>query len=750
MEQILANLNPQASGSGTSPIRIPVYYFLLRGTNGSTIHGNFDIEQSINTVNNHFDGLFEFYVCGHEQIDIDQFQVLDLNASSSDVGDLHQIVNLNFPVAQECVKVFFCDGIEWGGGFPSGYAHERFNYGVNGAVYLMDERVATLSHELGHYFGLPHTFIDPPTQYVHDFDHPIFINGVKYTCKQTGDGFCDTPADLEDFCSANNTACIVTCSVSDPLGITYSPDATNLMSYYTECANRFSLEQQERMRTMYNLHPDYEELRIINPECALKTGHVEQSCVKQGESFPEPFVGLEVKIRQQPLPVCNSITNGGGRYQFNPCNWADGKRDIMPDLDFSDPFNGVTVFDLVLISRHILGLELLTNPFQMIAADANYNGAITTFDISTIRKIILGIEPNFPENRSWRYIPKMYVGNPAFYSQFDDGDPFDAKLVDPFIGTTREYKCPTPNPGDPQPPIPNNCTWMDHVSVSTTHPLAQLENTWSFVGVKVGDVNCSAKSDGNLVEDDPDETFFTTLTGLPVAINSGEFKKIQVIAESEQEVIAWQMGASFAADSLEFFSFLPGNVATTFDLDNFHHADGGGSESGVSKINALWFATDGNEKQINNKILFEFVVQANAPIPALESFLKLNASGVTPLKFYNEAGDLVPVTLKLNALNFAGGREALNMVEENQLSKVSVVPVPFEDAFVVNFSLVKEANVSLQLYQADGRLVSTTHRQFTQGAQEMVVDGLANAPSGVYYYSITSEGFTHHGVISKK
>jgi hypothetical protein len=100
--------------------------------------------------------------------------------------------------------------------------------------------------------------------------------------------------------------------------------------------------------------------------------------------------------------------------------------------------------------------------------------------------------------------------------------------------------------------------------------------------------------------------------------------------------------------------------------------------------------------------------------------------------------------------NFAGGRDALNMVEENQLSKVSVVPVPFEDSFVINFSLAKDANVNLQLYHADGRLVSEAHHWFIKGMQEMVVDGLANAPSGVYYYSLTSEGLTHHGVISKK
>jgi hypothetical protein len=748
MEQILANLNPQVSSSGSSPIRIPVFYFLLRQSNGTTSHGSYDIEQSINAVNNHFDGLFEFYVCGQEPIDNDQFNVMNVNASSPDVVDLHQFVNMNYPVSKECIKVFFCDGIEWASGTPGGITFNRIQYGSDGAVYCYDARVSTLSHELGHYFGVPHTFAEPNLQYVHDINTPIFINNVKYTCKHTGDGFCDTPADLENDCSENVSCTFVTCTVSDPLGVMYSPDPTNLMSYYTECAFRFSLEQQERMNTIYSLHPNYEELRIINPECALKTGYIEQSCVKSGESFPEPFKGLNVDLRQPPA-LCSSITNSGGRYQFNPCNWLNGKRFVMPDRNFSNPDNGVTTYDMVLISKHILGIQPFTSPFQIIAADANNSGSVTTFDNNVIKKVILGIEPNFPENRSWRYISKYYLGDPSFFSEFNDGNPFNAQIVDPFVSSLREYRCPTPNPGDPQPPIPNNCTWMDHVSVVTTNPVANLENTWSFVGVKVGDVNCGAITDG-FVEEDPDETFFTTTTGIPISVGSGAFKKIQVIAESEQEVVAWQLGASFSGDSLELLSFLPGNVATTFDLENFHHADGGGSESGISKMNALWFAQNGVKKDINNKVLFEFVVHTNAPIPALESFLHLNASGVTPSKFYNESGEEVPVNLRLNAVNFAGARDVQNIGVENQLSKVSVVPVPFDEAIVVNFSLAHEANVGLQLYHADGRLVTSVQNWLTKGSQEMVVDGLADAPSGVYYYSLFSEGFTHHGVISKK
>ena len=43
--------------------------------------------------------------------------------------------------------------------------------------------------------------------------------------------------------------------------------------------------------------------------------------------------------------------------------------------------SAVTTFDLVLISRHILGLEALDSPYKMIAADVNMSGTISTSDV---------------------------------------------------------------------------------------------------------------------------------------------------------------------------------------------------------------------------------------------------------------------------------------------------------------------------------------------------------------------------------
>lgn len=85
-----------------------------------------------------------------------------------------------------------------------------------------------------------------------------------------------------------------------------------------------------------------------------------------------------------------------GDYQLTPKNNAKW-------------LNGVTTFDLLLISRHILGLQPLNSPYKLLAADANRSGSITAFDIVQLRKVILGILDSVPAGTSWRFMPSEFV-----------------------------------------------------------------------------------------------------------------------------------------------------------------------------------------------------------------------------------------------------------------------------------------------------------------------------------------------------
>ena len=80
--------------------------------------------------------------------------------------------------------------------------------------------------------------------------------------------------------------------------------------------------------------------------------------------------------------------------------------DYLDDAPIGDE---VTTFDMVLITRHILGQELLDSPYQWIAADVNDSGTISTLDIVAIRKVILQIESEFPNGKRWKFIDGSFT-----------------------------------------------------------------------------------------------------------------------------------------------------------------------------------------------------------------------------------------------------------------------------------------------------------------------------------------------------
>ena len=161
------------------------------------------------------------------------------------------------------------------------------------------------------------------------------------------------------------------------------------------------------------------------------------------------------------------ISDTLGTYSFVNVIPAASNYTVKPLKD-DNPINGLTTYDLVLISKHILGIEPLNSPYKMIAADANKSGSVTTFDIVEFRKQILGIYTKLPNNTSWRFVDKSFV---------------------------------FPNPLNPfQTGFPESYTATD---VMSSH-LAK-----DFVGIKIGDVNNTAVS--NALKQDEDRSSGTAI-----------------------------------------------------------------------------------------------------------------------------------------------------------------------------------------------------------------------------------------------
>ncbi|MBK9737370.1 MAG: T9SS type A sorting domain-containing protein [Saprospiraceae bacterium] len=115
------------------------------------------------------------------------------------------------------------------------------------------------------------------------------------------------------------------------------------------------------------------------------------------------LVGAEITLENGiPEMTKSTITSPAGEYIFNNAvmyydyNISGRKND--------DYLNGVSTLDLVMIQRHVLALNVFTDPYNLIAAEINKDEKVTDSDLVELRKLILGIYDKLPNNESWRFI----------------------------------------------------------------------------------------------------------------------------------------------------------------------------------------------------------------------------------------------------------------------------------------------------------------------------------------------------------
>jgi hypothetical protein len=106
-------------------------------------------------------------------------------------------------------------------------------------------------------------------------------------------------------------------------------------------------------------------------------------------------------------PSFDTTFTASGSYSLSTIAELQNASYTITPFKNDDPLQGLSTFDLVLMSKHILGLDPFTEPWQLIAADLNCSGSITTFDIIEGRKLILGISSGFPGcgGATWRFVP---------------------------------------------------------------------------------------------------------------------------------------------------------------------------------------------------------------------------------------------------------------------------------------------------------------------------------------------------------
>ncbi len=138
--------------------------------------------------------------------------------------------------------------------------------------------------------------------------------------------------------------------------------------------------------------------------------------------------GVEMHLFSNTVDM--DMMSPNGEYAFDDLSMY---QDYVVEAFKNDEYlNGVSTLDLIMIQRHILGLEKLDSPYKIIAADIDNSSSISAIDLIELRKLILGIYDELPNNFSWRFVEEDYKFldplNPFPYSETVELDNLESKI----------------------------------------------------------------------------------------------------------------------------------------------------------------------------------------------------------------------------------------------------------------------------------------------------------------------------------
>ncbi|WP_235293955.1 T9SS type A sorting domain-containing protein [Portibacter lacus] len=397
-----------------------------------------------------------------------------------------------------------------------------------------------------------------------------------------------------------------------------------------------------------------------------------------GALFTEEDVEIsEVEVYLDGSDLMN-VSDETGNYNFSDMP-KGGSYEVMPEKN-TDHSNGVTTLDLIMIQKHILGITEIESPYKLLAADINNNGKITGSDLLELRKLILGIYDEFPNNTSWRFVD-------GEHSFIDSSDP-----------------------------------WAQAIPETTTIDVLNKDTKVDFYGLKVGDINGSVEMSGLPLHAEVRSTEAPfVLSYEDRMLKAGELVNVPVYADSIHNIIGYQFTLNVDA-RLATIGEVTG-IGTNVSGLNFgqRYADKG-------ILTSSWDNSAGQDVDGTSPIFMVSVI-AHEPV-RLSEILSLS-SDVTKAEAYSSKGELMDVELELR-----GDAAIVGLPElfQNQ-------PNPWAKSTIISFSLPEAARASIRIYDVAGKLVKEHTADYKAGLHKYEVIEEEFSSRGVYYYELLTNDY---------
>jgi hypothetical protein len=395
----------------------------------------------------------------------------------------------------------------------------------------------------------------------------------------------------------------------------------------------------------------------------------------------KPVEGVNMQLNGDNGDV-NITTDKNGKYNFS--GLFPGEDYTITPKKEDQILNGVTTFDLVQISRHILGIQSLDTPYKLIAADANHSESITTFDLVEIRKLILYMNDKFPNNASWRFVDKKYV---------------------------------FPNPANPWKEI-----FPEVINLNNFGPSMPAGN---FVALKTGDVNGSAVTGNNFSGESEERNNDQLLFDMEDAnLQPGTVVPVTLRAKDFTSVNGFQFTFDFDTEALDFQGIVPTGITST---ENF-----GTKLTQYGAVTVSWFdATPVSLSEGEAVITLEFLVKS-----ACQSD---QAFGISSR--FTQAEAYIGETMNTwgIGLNFT---TPLAAAATDQAELFQNVPNPFSHQTVIGFRLPSASQATLTLTDVAGRVVKVIRDRYNAGYNEVRLNREELPAEGLLYYHLETPSYS--------
>ena len=161
----------------------------------------------------------------------------------------------------------------------------------------------------------------------------------------------------------------------------------------------------------------------------------------------------------------------------------------------------------------------------MLAADVNNSGNITTLDLISLRRVVLGVEQEFPNNTSWRFLDEN----------------FDF----------------------PYPDNPWRTLIPEAVSINNLNAI-EAGNV-DFVGYKVGDVNNTASTQHQAVQRvEPRDQSRVKLILEEQEVPKNGIISVPVVLQTEEALQGFQFSLQWSPEQLELLDIAEGHPPPVF------------------------------------------------------------------------------------------------------------------------------------------------------------------------------------------